>query len=321
MADSEHRRHLIVGNLRAFAPVLTLLALVFFVGAVTPEFLSLQTLIILAADTATLFVMAAGVTFVIMLGGIDLSLQAVASLTGVVLALTLPELGYFGFLLAVCVGLLAGAISGIVHVGLRIPSFIVTLAAGGVMASAALVISNARSITIFGEHRELLTIVTGTTVGLPNEVIIAGIVLAGGFFLQRYSAFGRYSTAIGAGELAAYASGVNVNAQKIAAFTLSGGLAGLAGVVLAARLSSGSPTLANEFLLPAIAAVIVGGTAITGGVGGVVRTLIGALIISVVRIGMTFIGVDIFAQQIVFGFVLILAVAVTIDRSKIPIVK
>ena len=92
-------------------------------------------------------------------------------------------------------------------------------------------------------------------------------------------------------------------------------------MILAGRLSSGSPTLANELLLPAIAAVIVGGTAITGGVGSVWRTLIGALIISVVRIGMTFIGVDIFAQQIVFGLVLILAVAITIDRSKIPIVK
>lgn len=321
MVDSEKRNRFKLSHLRSIAPVLTLLALVFFVGAVTPEFLSLQTLIILAADTATLFVMAAGVTFVIMIGGIDLSVQAVASLTGVVLALTLPELGYLSFVLAIGVGLLAGVLSGVVHVRLRIPSFIVTLAAGGVMASAALVISNARSITIFGEERVLLAIVTGTTFGLPNEVVIAGFVLAGGFLLQRYSAFGRYSLAIGAGELAAYASGVNVNAQKIIAFTLSGGLAGLAGVVLAARLSSGSPTLANEFLLPAIAAVIVGGTAITGGVGGVARTLIGALIISVVRIGMTFIGVNIFAQQIVFGFVLIVAVAVTIDRSKIPIVK
>ena len=133
--------------------------------------------------------------------------------------------------------------------------------------------------------------------------------------------FGRYSAAIGAGEAAAYASGVKVDRQKIIAFTLSAGFAGLAGVILAGRLASGSPTLANELLLPAIAAVVVGGTAITGGVGSIWRTLIGALIISVVRIGMTFVGVDIFAQQIVFGVVLVLAVAATIDRSKIPIVK
>ena len=92
-------------------------------------------------------------------------------------------------------------------------------------------------------------------------------------------------------------------------------------MVLAGRLASGSPTLAAELLLPSIAAVVVGGTAITGGVGSIWRTLVGALIISVVRIGMTFLGVNIFAQNIVFGAVLIAAVAITIDRSKIPIVK
>ena len=102
---------------------------------------------------------------------------------------------------------------------------------------------------------------------------------------------------------------------------MSGALAALAGVILACRLSSGSPNLANQTLLPAIAAVIVGGTAITGGLGGVERTAVGALIISIVRIGMTFVGVDIFAEQMVFGAVLIGAVSVTIDRSKIAIIK
>ena len=139
--------------------------------------------------------------------------------------------------------------------------------------------------------------------------------------LQSHTRFGRYSAAIGAGEPAAYASGVKVSRQKVFAFVLSGGFAALAGVVLAGRLASGSPTLAAELLLPSIAAVVVGGTAITGGVGSIWRTLIGALIISVVRIGMTFLGVNIFAQNIVFGAVLIAAVAITIDRSKIPIVK
>jgi ribose transport system permease protein len=114
---------------------------------------------------------------------------------------------------------------------------------------------------------------------------------------------------------------VKVNRQKVVAFVLSASLAALAGVILAGRLASGSPTLAAELLLPSIAAVVVGGTAITGGVGSIWRTLVGALIISVVRIGMTFLGVNIFAQNIVFGAVLVAAVAITIDRSKIPIVK
>ncbi|MNR34601.1 Ribose transport system permease protein RbsC [compost metagenome] len=108
---------------------------------------------------------------------------------------------------------------------------------------------------------------------------------------------------------------------KIMTFAVSAGLAALSGIIMAGRLSSGSPTLANEFLLPAIAAVLVGGTALTGGVGSVWRTLIGALLVSVVRIGMTFVGVSVFAQQIVFGVILIIAVAFTIDRSKLPVVK
>jgi ribose transport system permease protein len=265
--------------------------------------------------------MAVGVTFVIMLGGIDLSIQSVASLTSVVVALCLPRFGYLGFAIATLVGTLAGILSGVAHVKLKIPSFIATLAIGGIAAGTALIISDAQAITMGEGERAYLGWITGDGFGLPHEVIIGAVVLACGLFVQRYTAFGRYSQAIGAGEPAAYASGIRVDRYKIVAFALSGSLAGFAGVVLAGRLASGSPTLANELLLPAIAAVIVGGTAITGGVGSVWRTLIGALIISVVRIGMTFVGVDIFAQQIVFGAVLILAVAATIDRSKIPIVK
>ena len=116
------------------------------------------------------------------------------------------------------------------------------------------------------------------------------VVLVAGHIVQAHTRFGRYSAAIGAGEPAAYASGVKVSRQKIIAFILSAGFAALAGVILAGRLASGSPTLASELLLPSVAAVVVGGAAITGGVGSIWRTLVGALIISVVRIGMTFLG-------------------------------
>jgi ribose transport system permease protein len=308
-------------GLRPWLPLLTLAALVALVGALQPGFLAPETLIVLAADTATLFVMATGVSFVIMLGGIDLSIQAMASLASVIVALTLGRLGPPSFALAVGAGAVAGLLTGLAHVRLRIPSFIATLAAGGVLAGTALVISNARSITLGGAERAHLAWITGTTLGLPHEVLIGLAVLALGHVVQAHTSFGRLSAAIGAGEAAAYASGVKVDRVKLQACVLSSTLAAFAGVILAGRLASGSPTLANELLLPAIAAVVVGGTAITGGIGSVWRTLIGALIISVVRIGMTFTGVDIFAQQIVFGVVLILAVAVTIDRSKIPIVK
>jgi ribose transport system permease protein len=308
-------------RLRQWLPLITLVVLVALVGALQPVFLQPATLLELAGDTAVLFILATGVTFVIMLGGIDLSLQSMASLASVVVALTLSSLGYGAFFLAVGIGAIAGLLSGLAPTRLRIPSFIATLAMGGVLFSAALVSSGERSITLEQSDRGYLQWITGDALGVPNVVLIGLVVLVVAHVLQAHTRFGRYSAAIGAGEPAAYASGVKVNRQKVLAFALSGGFAALAGVILTGRLASGSPTLAAEMLLPAIAAVVVGGTAITGGVGSIWRTLVGALIISVVRIGMTFLGVNIFAQNIVFGVVLVLAVAITIDRSKIPIVK
>ena len=308
-------------DLRNWLPLATLVVLVVLVGVAQPSFLQPATLLDLASDTAVLFILATGVTFVIMLGGIDLSIQSVASLASVVVALTVARLGYGSFVLAIAIGALAGLGSGIVHVRLKIPSFIATLAMGGVLFSAALVISKERSITLDDAGRAYLTWITGNALGVPDVIAVGLVVLVAAHIVQAHTRFGRYSAAIGAGEPAAYASGVKVSRQKIIAFVLSSGFAALAGVILAGRLASGSPTLAAELLLPSIAAVVVGGTAITGGVGSIWRTLVGALIISVVRIGMTFLGINIFAQNIVFGAVLIGAVSITIDRSKIPIVK
>jgi ribose transport system permease protein len=308
-------------GVRKWLPLGTLVFLVAIVGTLQPVFLEPSTLIQLASDTAVLFILATGVTFVIMLGGIDLSLQSMASLASVIVALTVARWGYGAFAFALAIGVSAGFLAGIAHVKLKIPSFIATLAMGGVLFSAALVTAKERSITLGDAERGYLAWITGTAFGIPNVIVIGLAVLAFAHTLQAHTRFGRYSAAIGAGEPAAYASGVKVDRQKVYAYMLSAGFAALAGVILAGRLSSGSPTLAAEMLLPSIAAVVVGGTAITGGVGSIWRTLVGSLIISVVRIGMTFLGVNIFAQNIVFGVVLILAVAITIDRSKIPVVK
>jgi ribose transport system permease protein len=308
-------------RMRQWLPLATLLILVCVVGVMQPIFLQPSTLLQLASDTAVLFILATGVTFVIMLGGIDLSIQSMASFASVIVALTVARLGYGAFVLAVGVGALVGLLSGLAHVKLKVPSFIATLATGGVLFSAALVSSKQRSITLGDVERSYLTWITGQVLDVPNVIWVGLVVLAIAHILQAHTRFGRYSAAIGAGEPAAYASGVKVDRQKVFAYVLSAGFAALAGVILAGRLASGSPTLAAEMLLPSIAAVVVGGTAITGGVGSIWRTLVGALIISVVRIGMTFLGVNIFAQNIVFGAVLIGAVAITIDRSKIPIVK
>ena len=312
---------LAAGWVQGAIPPALLVVLIIIIQIASPGFLTGETLGLLLGNTAVLFILATGVTFVILIGGIDLSIQAVASLASVILAQLLPSIGALAFPVAIASGLVFGILSGIVHVRLRVPSFVATLATGGVVAGMALWIAQGRAITIEEGGRLSTTWINATVAGVPVVAILAAVVGIASFMVLRYTRFGRYSLAVGAGEPAALAAGVNVDRTKVIAFAISGTLAAIAGVILAARLSSGSPSLANQLLLPAIAAVIVGGTAITGGLGGVARTAVGALIISIVRIGMTFVGVNIFAENVVFGAVLIIAVAITIDRSKIPVIK
>jgi ribose transport system permease protein len=309
------------GWMRGAIPPALLVGLVLIIEIAAPGFLTGETLTLLLSNTAVLFILATGVTFVILIGGIDLSIQAVASLSSVILAQLLPRFGLGAFPIAIFAGLIFGILSGYVHVRLKVPSFVATLATGGVVAGIALWAAQGRAITIEEGGRANTAWINDIIAGMPTVVMIATVIGLLAFFALRYTRFGRHSLAVGAGEPAAMAAGINVERTKIIAFAVSGTLAAIAGAILAARLSSGSPNLANQLLLPAIAAVIVGGTAITGGLGGVARTAVGALIISIVRIGMTFVGINIFAENVVFGSVLILAVAITIDRSKIAIIK
>ncbi len=309
-------------RLQTLIPLCVLLVLVVMIGLYDRTFFSVNNILTLSADTMTLFLMASGVTLVIMMGGIDLSVQAVASMTSCILAAYLPHLGFWALPLAVAGGVIAGISGGLVSTRLKIPSFIATLAVSGVVTSAGYWFSNTRSINISADDRAAyLFWAVGKSLGVPNEIWVGVffMVLLGG--ILGLTPFGRIVRAIGSQELAAIASGIDVERAKIIAYMLSGTMAGIAGIIMAARLGSGSPTLANEFLLPAIACIIVGGTAITGGVGSIWRTFVGALIVQVVRIGMTFVGISVFTQQIVFGFILVAAVAATMDRAKIAVIK
>lgn len=309
-------------RLHTYLPIVFLIVLVLLVGAYDPSFFSVGNFLTVTADTMTLFLMAAGVTLVIMIGGIDLSIQAVASMASCILAAYLGRFGIWTIPLAVLGGAVAGLAGSLVSTRLRIPSFIATLAVSGVVLSAGYWFSDTRSINIPPDlSASYLSWAVGDTLGIPNEIWVGVVAMAVLSVFLQLTPFGRLIRGIGAQEQAVIASGINVDRIKIAAYVLSGTMAALAGVVMAARLGSGSPTLANEFLLPAIAAIIVGGTAITGGVGSVWRTFVGALIVQVVRIGMTFMGVSVFAQQIVFGVILVAAVAITLDRSKLLVVK
>jgi len=309
-------------QLQLWLPLIVLAVLVLVVGLYDRTFFSVGNFLSVTADTMTLFLMASGVTLVIMMVGIDLAVQAVASMTSCILAVYLPEFGVLAIPLAVLGGVISGFAGGVVSTKLRIPSFISTLAVSGVVLSVGFWFTDERSVNISGDlSRKYLHWAVGDFLGVPNEIWVGAVFLVILSAVLGLTPFGRLVRGIGAQERAVMASGINVDRVKIAGFTLSGTMAGVAGVVMAARLGSGSPTLANEFLLPAIACIVVGGTAITGGVGSVWRTFIGALIVQVVRIGMTFMGVSVFAQQIVFGAILVIAVAITMDRAKVLVIK
>ena len=309
------------GWLRDLAPVLTLVVLTTIVAAREPAFVSERNLLNVADASAPLFLLALGETVIVLMGSIDLSLHTIASLSSVLAALWIDQLGPFAAPAGVLVGTACGFINGLLYTRLRIPSFITTLGTFGLWKGIALTISNAQPVPIPTKIGGSFGWLKGDSLGFPNTAWTGLAMLAVTFVILRHTALGRYIYAIGIGEQATWLSGVPVQRYKLSAFIFAGFCAGLAGVVLVAQLRSGGPSLADSLLLPAIAAVIVGGTAITGGIGGVARTLVGALIIIVARVGMDSAGVDVFAQQMVYGVIVIVAVTLTIDRSKIAMVK
>lgn len=309
-------------RLKRHFPWITLLVLVLAVGAMDPSFLRPQNLVELAGDIAPLFIMALGMTLVIYIGGIDLSSQSVANMTTVLATISLPVFGATTALVTVVAGLAFDTLSGLVTTRLKVPSFIATLAVGGIALSVGQYASGQRALYMdVAERDAAFAWMIGKTAGIPHELIVSLLLLALVWFIQERMTAGRTLKAIGAGELAAVASGIRVDRFKVLAFALSGMFAAIAGLMFAAKLSGGSPTLAEGFLLPAIVAVLVGGTPLTGGVGGVLNTFIGAMIVAVVRASMLYLGVPATSQQIFFGIVLIVAIALTIDRSKMRIVK
>lgn len=309
-------------RLKPHLPWITLAVLVALVGIVNPDFVRPANLLGLAGDIVPLFIMALGLTFVIYIGGIDLSAQSMANMITVIASLYLGPLGLLVALLCIFSGFALGALSGYVTTRLFVPSFISTLAVGGICFSMAQWLSGNRALNMNAEQRDaLFGWMIGRTGIIPNELFIAAALLAICLFIERRTTLGRALKAVGAGELAAAASGIRVARYKILAFAISGALAAVAGLLFAVKLSGGAPTIANGFLLPAIVAVLVGGTPLTGGVGGVLNTAIGTLIVAVIRASMLYFGIEATQQQMVFGLVLIGAIALTIDRSKLKMVK
>lgn len=307
-------------RLTSFMPVIALLALLAALTIADPDFLTQRSLTAASRTAAPLIVLAAGATLVVLCGGIDLSIAALCSLSTVFLALWLPDLGALATPAMILVAGAIGAVQGIAHVFLRIPSFIVTLGGMSIFSAVALVVSGAGTVRVVDDSTiSWLELYVGGYV--PMSVAVAVIVVAVVSVVLKATPLHSWVRATGYSESAARLAGTPVDLVKIGAFCLSGACAGLAAVMLVSRQYSGSPTMADNLLLPAVAAIVVGGTAITGGHGSLWRSLAGALVVTLLRVGLPIVGVPSAWEQILYGAIIVAAVALTLDRSKVLVVK
>ncbi|MEP6636016.1 MAG: ribose ABC transporter permease [Acidobacteriota bacterium] len=293
-----------------------LLALAVVLWALTPHFLTISNLLNIAEQATIIAIIAVGMTFVIITGGIDLSVGSVLAFSGVVMASVLQK--GVSLPLALMVGLGAGLLCGVLNgllitVG-RLPPFIATLGMMSVARGAALMFTEGRPISGFSESFRSLA--TGEVLRVPTPVIIMIGVYVIAHLLLRRTKLGRYTYAIGGNEEAALLSGINVRLYKTMVYGLAGLLSGLAAILLTARLNSAQPIAGMSYELDAIAATVIGGTSLLGGEGTVVGTLIGALIMAVLRNGLNLLGVSSFIQQIVIGSVIIVAVLIDMALKR-----
>lgn len=310
---------------RGMASLLVLTALVIVLTIADSGFLSAKSITSLLDQTAVLLLLALAQGIVILMGRIDLSNAAMASLFTVVLALLMPDMGVAAVVLILLLGILVGATQGFVHVYFQVPSFVVTLGTLGIMSGAALILSGASTILV-ERNREVLAwiydmpMVPGTEVELPLAFILAAIAALVLMMVFALLPWGRSVRAVGLNQRAAAYSGIRTDAVVISGFAVAGLFIALASIWLLGQLGTSSPRIANTFLLPGIAAVIVGGTSIAGGVGGPGRIVFGALIISVLRIGLDIVHVSSAFQPILYGIVVIVAIAITVDRQRVTTV-
>jgi inositol transport system permease protein len=300
--------------LRRFGILVALLLVGAALAAATPNFLTAANLVNVVRQIALNGILAVGVTFVLLTGGVDLSLGSVVALAGVVAA-GFAHPGDYPAAVAVLMGILAGtacgATNGLLVTRGRVAPFIVTLGMMTVARGLALVVSGGRPVS---NMSPALTRVAGDLFGLPLPVLIlAAVSLASWIFLGN-TRMGRYVYAVGGNENAARAAGIDVGRVKMFAYTLCGAFAGLAGVVLAARITTGQPNAAVAYELDAIAAVVIGGTSLSGGVGSIGGTLSGVLLMGVINNGLDLLNVSSYYQQIIKGVIIV--GAVWLDRRQ-----
>ncbi len=305
--------------LRKYFSVFFLLLLVLFFSSQSNRFLTLQNMGNILQQSATLVIVAMGGTLVIMSGSIDLSNGSIVGLSSVITAGLLKTIGLWAIPVGILVGIVCGLINGFVFSRIKIPSFITTLGMMILVRGVVLVYTRGMPITIFDD--KFLFLGQGRIFGIPVIIFLALIIVLLSGFISRYTVFGRSVRAIGGDERVSMLSGIKVDGIKLLIYVFAGALSGMGGVAMASRLGAGTPLIGDGMETDVIAAVVLGGTPLTGGIGSVFGTVVGALTMIILGNGLNIMGVSSYMQMIIKGIVLMLAVAISIDRKKIGIIK
>jgi ribose transport system permease protein len=307
----------------AVLPYLLVFILFLVFTALYPSFANIRNITGILTVSMVFLLVAAGETFPILMGSIDLSIGTMLSSSSIVAAYLFPYGGPWMIVVAIAMGLISGIVNGSLIVALRLPSFIVTLAMMFAYRGIATSLTSGYNINI--RSRTFSWISTGEIIpGVPNILLWGIIVFVIFVIISTRTKIGRYIYAIGGNESAVKRMGINVDKYRIIAFAFSGLLNGIACVLLSSYLGMAPARLGDKYLFNGLTAVIVGGTSIFGGIGGLMRTLIGVLLIGVFDNGMNLIGVDSRGQDIAKGILLIAAISVTIfsqKRGKIKLTK
>jgi ribose transport system permease protein len=312
-----------VNLVRDVLPLAALLALVVFFSVRAEAFLTAANLTLISGQAGILLLASLGATLVIVAGSVDLSVGSIALLTGAVVASLIND--GFGnpflvLLIAVAVGAAIGLLNGVVFAYGRVPSFIATLGTLSLFAGIGLTILQGSTVNFTNQGIRDLAI--GQFIpNIQNAALIALLALAVVWFFARRTRFGLYVYAIGGNEKVVELAGVKTRRVKVLILVVSGITAGLAGLLLTAQLGAAGPTLGSQILLDSVAAIVIGGTALSGGVGGVGRTVLGVLILTVLSNGLNQIGAADYTQTIIKGLVIIVAAVFTMASQRKLIVK